>query len=243
MVLKISKRVRRLLTTISVITLLSAAAYILGWSSFLTVNEVSIEGTKSAQVIVNKLTAEGIAPVVGSKLARVDTRSIKQTISELDWISQGSISRNWVSKKISIEVIERVAVAKAITAQGGRVNFDNTGTIFTPTSDAQLLIQNSLPQVNLQGGSKEELASVALLLEQIPVDLNYLITSLESISVSKSGYIQMKTQINKISVQINWGSSEEVKQKCSVLIALLKLPENQGIKKVDLSQPSAPIVS
>jgi hypothetical protein len=53
----------------------------------------------------------------------------------------------------------------------------------------------------------------------------------------------MKTQINKISVQINWGSSEEVKQKCSVLIALLKLPENQGIKKVDLSQPSAPIVS
>jgi hypothetical protein len=100
-----------------------------------------------------------------------------------------------------------------------------------------------LPQVNLQGGSKEELASVALLLEQIPVDLNYLITSLESISVSKSGYIQMKTQINKISVQINWGSSEEVKQKCSVLIALLKLPENQGIKKVDLSQPSAPIVS
>ena len=243
MVLKISKRVSRLLTTISIITLVSAVSYILGWSSFLTVNEVSIEGTKSAQVIVNKLTTKGIAPVVGSKLARVDTRSIKQTISELDWISQGSISRNWVSKKISIEVIERVAVAKAITSRGGRVNFDNTGTIFTPTSDAQILIQNSLPQVNLQGGSKEELASVALLLEQIPVDLNYLITSLESISVSKSGYIQMKTQINKISVQINWGSSEEVKQKCSVLIALLKLPENQGIKKVDLSQPSAPIVS
>ena len=243
MVLKISKRFRRLLTTISVITLVSLAAYILGWSSFLTVKEVSIEGTKSVQVIINKLTNDGIAPVVGSKLARVDTRAIKHTISNLNWISQGSVSRNWFSKKISIEVVERVAVAKAITAQGTNVNFDNTGTVFTPISDTQLLIQNSLPQVTLQGGSKEELTSVALLLEQIPVDLNYLITDLESISVSKSGYIQMKTQINKISVQINWGRAEEVKQKCSVLIALLKLPENQGIKKVDLSQPSAPIVS
>jgi cell division septal protein FtsQ len=243
MVLKISKRIRRLLTTFSVVTLISAAAYILGWSSFLTVSEVSIEGTQSTQVVINKLITDGIAPVIGSKLARVDTRAIKHTISKLDWISQGNISRNWFSKKISIEVVERVAVAKAITAQGITVNFDNTGTVFTPTSDTQLLMQYSLPQVTLQGGSKEELTSVALLLEQIPVDLNYLITDLESISVSKSGYIQMKTQVNKISVQINWGKAEEVKQKCSVLIALLKLPENQGIKKVDLSQPSAPIVS
>jgi len=61
--------------------------------------------------------------------------------------------------------------------------------------------------------------------------------------VSKSGYIQMRTQINKSAVQINWGRAEEVKQKCSVLVALLGLPENQGIKQVDLSQPNAPIVS
>jgi hypothetical protein len=104
-------------------------------------------------------------------------------------------------------------------------------------------MQNSLPQVNLQGGDKEELASVALLLEEIPNDLSYLITDLQSISVSKSGYIQMKTRINKSAVQINWGRAEEVKQKCSVLVALLGLPENQGIKQVDLSQPNAPIVS
>lgn len=243
MALKISKRFRRLLTTVSVITLISIAAYILGWSSFLTVNKVSLEGTKSTQVIISKLTNDGIAPVVGSKLARVDIRAIKHTISSLNWISHVSVSRDWFSKKISIEVVERVAIAKAISSQGTTVNFDNTGTVFTPISETQLMIQNSLPQVTLQGGSKEEITSVALLLEQIPVNLNYLITDLESISVSKSGYIQMKTQINKISVQINWGSAEEVKQKCSVLIALLKLPENQGIKQVDLSQPSAPIVS
>jgi cell division septal protein FtsQ len=240
---RINKRIKRLLVTFSTITLISFTAYILGWSSFLTVSEVSIEGTKSTQVIMSKLTTNSIAPVIGSKLARVDTRAIKNTISQLDWISQADISRNWVSKKISIEVIERIAVAKAINAQGSRINFDSTGTVFSPTSSTQLSMQNSLPQVNLQGGDKEELASVALLLEEIPNDLSYLITNLESISVSKSGYIQMKTRINKSAVQINWGRAEEVKQKCSVLAALLDLPENQGIKQVDLSQPNAPIVS
>jgi cell division septal protein FtsQ len=240
---QISKRLKRLIVTASTITLVSLTAYILGWSSFLTVNEVSIEGTKSTQVIMNKLTANSIAPVVGSKLARVDTRAIKNTISQLDWISKADISRNWVSKKISIEVVERTAVAKAINAQGLKINFDSTGTVFLPTSITQLSMQNSLPQVSLQGGDKEELASVALLLEEIPNNLSYLVTDLESISVSKSGYIQMRTRINKTAVQINWGRAEEVKQKCSVLMALLDLPENQGIKQVDLSQPNAPIVS
>ena len=240
---RINKRIKRLLVTFSTITLISFTAYILGWSSFLTVSEVSIEGTKSTQVIMSKLTSNSIAPVIGSKLARVDTRAIKNTISQLDWISQADISRNWVSKKISIEIVERIAVAKAINAQGSRINFDSTGTVFSPTSSTQLSMQNSLPQVSLPGGEKEELASVALLLEEIPSDLGYLVTNLESISVSKSGYIQMKTRINKKAVQINWGRAEEVKQKCSVLVALLGLPENQGIKQVDLSQPNAPIVS
>ena len=145
---RISKRVKRLLVTFSTITLVSLTAYILGWSSFLTVSEVSIEGTKSTQVIMNKLTANSIAPVVGSKLARVDTRAIKNTISQLDWISQADISRNWVSKKISIEVVERIAVAKAINAQGSGINFDSTGTVFSPTSSTQLAMQSSLPQVS-----------------------------------------------------------------------------------------------
>ncbi len=240
---KISNRIKRLLASFSTITLVSLIAYILGWSSFLTVSEVSIEGTTSTQVILSKLATNSIAPVVGSKLARVDTRAIKNTIAQLDWISQANISRNWVSKKISIEVVERVAVAKAINAQGSSINFDSTGTVFSPTSSTQLSMQNSLPQVSLQGGDKKELASVALLLAEIPNDLSYLVTNLESISVSKSGYIQMRTQINKSVVLINWGRAEEVKQKCSVLVALLGLPENQGIKQVDLSQPNAPIVS
>jgi len=53
----------------------------------------------------------------------------------------------------------------------------------------------------------------------------------------------MNTRINANLVRIIWGRAEEVGQKSTVLTALLKLPENQQIKQVDLSQPSSPIIS
>jgi hypothetical protein len=104
-------------------------------------------------------------------------------------------------------------------------------------------MQNKLPQVTTQSSTKADLSSVAKLLNQIPADLNYLVSELESISVSKSGSIIMNTRINANLVRISWGRAEEVGQKSIVLTALLKLPENQQIKQVDLSQPSSPIIS
>ena len=52
----------------------------------------------------------------------------------------------------------------------------------------------------------------------------------------------MKTQINQLPVEINWGDEQQLDQKYSILVALLKLPENNKIKQVDLSEPSAPVV-
>ncbi len=243
MALRISKRYKRLITTIITIALVASSAYILGWSSFLTVNQVIFNGTTSSQVLLNKLASEGIEPQIGSKLARVETRNIKHSLDQLDWLSTSNISRDWIGKRIIINVVEREAVAKAVTYQNTLVNFDSTGSIFTPTSGLQLEIQNNLPLVTTQGSSKEDLAAVALLLKEIPTGLSFLITDLESISVTKARYIQMNTKINMNPIRIIWGTGEKVEQKCGVLVALLKLPENQGIKQVDLSQPNAPIVS
>lgn len=194
-------------------------------------------------IINNKLIQSGVQPQVGSKLARVDIRAIKQSLTELDWIEDADISRNWFSKQIKINVIERVAIARSISTQNTLINFDSSGSIFTPTSATQIAMQNKLPQVTTQSSTKADLSSVAKLLNQIPADLNYLVTELESISVSKSGSIIMNTRINANLVRISWGRAQEVGQKSTVLKALLKLPENQQIKQVDLSQPSSPIIS
>ena len=237
------KRFKRLSITLSVTLLIAGSAYLLGWSSFLSVSSVSIQGSEANLIINSRLFQTGVQPQVGSKLARVDIRAIKQSLTELDWIADADISRNWFSKQIKIDVIERVAIARSISSQNALINFDSSGSIFTPTSATQIAMQNKLPQVTTQSSTKADLSSVAKLLNQIPADLNYLVSELESISVSKSGSIIMNARINANLVRISWGRAEEVGQKSTVLTALLKLPENQQIKQVDLSQPSSPIIS
>ena len=83
---------------------------------------------------------------------------------------------------------------------------------------------------------------MALLLQKIPTDLEYLIADLDQISITKAGYILMSSSIKNRLVRINWGTVEQIDQKFAVLLALLKLPENKVISQVDLSQPDAPIV-
>ncbi|ASY09460.1 cell division protein FtsQ [Candidatus Nanopelagicus limnes] len=239
---KISKRFKRLLFSILLISSISFASYLLGWSSLLTVEEVEIKGTESTSVILNELKSKDVEPVVGQKLARVEIRSVKRVLSDLDWIASAQASRNWLSKKIEIQVVERVAVAKALTESNSMVNFDSDGSIFNPTSNKQLKGQELLPLVSTAGDSRKDLVDVALLLKQIPAELSYLVSDLDQISVTKAGYILMSTRINSQAVRINWGSIDQIDQKFSVLQALLKLPENKGIKQVDLSEPKAPIV-
>jgi cell division septal protein FtsQ len=242
MAYKLSSRLKRLFISLVLILSIASASYLLGWSSFLTVKEVQITGTESTSVLLGELKKKSIEPVVGQKLARVQIRSVKRVLSDSDWIAQAAASRNWISRKIEIHVVERVAVAKALTESNVMVNFDSEGSIFNPTSADQLKGQEILPLVSTAGDSRKDLIDVAMLLKQIPAELSYLVTDLDQISVTKAGYILMSTRINGQTVRINWGRIDQIDRKFSVLRALLKLPENQEIKQVDLSEPKAPIV-
>ena len=230
---------------LGVITLIIifGAAYLLGWSSLYTVKSIEIEGSTAKSVLISKLKSDQISPEIGAKLARIQTRSIMGSLTQLDWISSVEVDRNWFSRSIVIKIKERSAVAKAVIAQSAVVNFDAYGEVFKPTSPQQLANQQSLPTVSIQNSSKAQLAKVALLFTQIPKQMRELRTNLSSMSVSNSGLVQMQSEISGRLLQINWGQLEEIEQKCQVLEALLQLPENKGIKRVDLSQPDLPIVS
>ena len=241
--IRISKRIRRLVTSLLVISTIFGSAYLLGWSSLLSVSQVAVSGSSAVNLVLSELSKNGIEPKIGDQLARVDVRSIKKTLGQLDWISNSDVSRNWFDKKLSIVVQERVAIAKTISAQNLSLNFDSKGFIFTPTSPKQLVAQSALPSVTSQSPSNGDLTSIAALLEQIPADLRYLLSDLESISITKSSFILMDTRHNSSTLRINWGGATDIGQKSKVLAALLKLPENKGIKQVDLSQPDSPIVS
>lgn len=237
------RKLRRLFILILAITLISGSSYLLGWSSVFTVSKINLEGTSSRAEIFRKLSSDSIELDVGSKLARIETRAIKRSIGMLDWIDEVNASRDWFDKSINVSVREKKAVAKAITTKNGLINFDATGDIFKPISASQKSIQERLPLVITEGNDSAQLASVASLLAQMPTQMADLILNLKSISVANSGYIQMETKINELPLRINWGLVSDIEQKIEVLNALLKLPENKRIKRVDVSQPELPIVS
>ena len=237
------RKLRRLFILLLAITLISGSSYLLGWSSVFTVSKITVEGTSSRAEIFRKLDSDSIELAVGSKLARIETRAIKRSIGMLDWIDEVNVSRDWFDKSINISVREKKAVAKAITTKNGLINFDVSGEIFKPISASQQSIQERLPLVITEGNDSAQLASVASLLAQMPTQMADLILNLKSISVANSGYIQMETKVNELPLRIDWGLVSDIDLKIEVLNALLKLPENKRIKRVDLSQPELPIVS
>lgn len=237
------RKLRRLFILLLAITLISGSSYLLGWSSVFTVSKITIEGTSSRAEIFRKLSSDSIELAVGSKLARIETRAIKRSIGMLDWIDEVNVSRDWFDKSINVSVREKKAVAKAITSKNGLINFDVSGEIFKPISASQQSIQERLPLVITEGNDSAQLASVASLLAQMPTQMADLILNLKSISVANSGYIQMETKVNELPLRIDWGLVSDIDLKIEVLNALLKLPENKRIKRIDLSQPELPIVS
>ncbi len=237
------RKLRRLFILLLAITLISGSSYLLGWSSVFTVSKITIEGTSSRAEIFRKLSSDSIELAVGSKLARIETRAIKRSIGMLEWIDEVNVSRDWFDKSINISVREKKAVAKAITTKNGLINFDVSGEIFKPISASQQSIQERLPLVITEGNDSAQLASVASLLAQMPTQMADLILNLKSISVANSGYIQMETKVNELPLRIDWGLVSDIDLKIEVLNALLKLPENKRIKRIDLSQPELPIVS
>jgi cell division septal protein FtsQ len=220
-----------------------SSSYLLGWSSLFTVKNIVINGSTAKGEILNKLRSDSIAPELGAKLARVQIRSIDQSLTQLNWLNGVLVDRNWLEKTIVIEVTEKNAVAKAVTNEGEVVNFDQNGAVFNPTSLEQLNYQEKLPLIRIQSIGSAQLEKVASLFTAIPEGMRELITNMSSMTVSNSGFTQMQTQISGAPIQIKWGEIEEIELKCKVLAGLLKLPENKSIKRVDLSQPNLPIVS
>jgi cell division protein FtsQ len=236
-------KVKRFLLTFLSIAVISGLAYILGWSSLLTVKSVEITGTTSSTVITNDLATKGLSIQPGMKLARVDIRAINSTLAAQDWLATYSVKRSWFSRNIIIKVDEKIAVAKAQDNMQEIIYFDNEGRLFKPVSFNQINLGDSLPMVTSESNSAADLAEVAQLLKQMPISLTQLVDHLVGISIGKSGYIVMSTQIDGRAVRINWGKAESVEQKSKVFTALSKLPENKGAKYFDLAIPDSPIVS
>ena len=218
-------RKHRLFTVLAIL-LTAVLAYLLGWSNVLTIKEISYIGspTKSSEATVKALANIEI----GERLARVETRKIAGRLQTLPWIESADLSRNWFSGKIVVAVTPRIPIA---TFNGELM--DATGKRF----DLPGGFKSKLPSVFARD-TKSGLAAIKLF-TKLPTEFSTRTSAFTAISPEN---INFKIVEGKRSLMVIWGSDIEIDLKLKVYKALVALPENSKIKKIDLTEPRSPIV-
>ena len=209
---------RRLILLVSAV-LLVGAAYVLGWSTLFTVSSIEINGS-TTQV------SSGI--VQGQKLARVEPRAIAAKFETLDWVASAKVSRNWINGKVTIDLTERTPVA----IYDNKV-IDSTGKSFVLQGPA------STDLVQIQAGDLTAATKAVTFFMTLPVDLK---EALSVVKVRSTGALVLVVDNGGKNLEIRWGTDSENDLKLKVYKALIALPENASIKRVDVSAPHAPIV-
>lgn len=209
---------RRLIILLSAVAL-AAATYVLGYSSFFTVSSVEVIGSKTA---INS----GVS--IGQKLARVEPRAIAAKFETLDWVESADVSRNWINGKVTIQLTQRTPIA----IFNNQV-IDSTGKSF------QLRSAPSKPLVQIQAGDLQAAISAVEFFTSLPEDLK---SALTVVKVRSTGAFVLEINNAGKNLEIRWGTNTDNELKLKVYKALLALPENSAIKRVDVSAPHAPIV-
>jgi len=206
-------------------------AYFLGWSSIFSVKKVEIAGAPTTAVqteIEKKSQIE-----VGQQLARVNPQSVSRKIEKLSWIKEASISRDWLSGVVAIEITPREPLAFFNSDQVPGQTIDEEGQLF------------SLP-----GYKNPDLALISAKSPDSALKANDLFTalpenfrrSITSMMATSSNTFTLNSTLEGRDIRIRWGDSQEMALKISVINSLLKLPENKQIKLIDVVAPHAPIV-
>lgn len=199
--------------------LVALATYVLGWSTFFTVTSVQVTGSKSQ---VNS----GV--VIGQKLARVEPRAVEAKIEMLEWVENAEVSRNWINGKVQIKLTQRTPVA----IFNNQV-IDSTGKNFAIQSPV------TTPLIQIQAADLVNAVKAVSFFVSLPEDLKSVV---KTIKVRSTGAFVLEIDRAGNKVEIRWGIDTEKELKLRVYKEVISLPENQSIKRVDVSAPRAPIV-
>ena len=228
-----SARSRKLLSPPLVIAgvLVIVLAYFLGWSSIFSVKRVEIAGapTMAVQGEIEKRSQIEM----GQQLARVNPQSVARKIGKLPWVKEVSISRNWLSGVVAIEITPRKPLAFFNSDQVPGQTIDEEGQLFSLpgyTNPDLALISAKSPESALKANE---------LFTALPENFRKSITSMMATS---SNTFTLNSTLEGRDIRIRWGDSQDMALKISVINSLLKLPENSQIKVIDVVAPHAPIV-
>ncbi len=146
----------------------------------------------------------------------------------LDWVKSADVSRNWINGKVVISLTPRTPIA----IYKDQV-IDSSGSSFLP--------QGEPPQglIEIHAASIEDAVKAVAFFTELPEELN---SSLTVVKVRATGALVLLVENNGKKVELRWGTDSDNELKTKVYKALIALPENADIKRVDVSAPHAPIV-
>lgn len=195
------------------------AAYILGWSSLFTVSSIEVTGTSVH-------LSSSIKP--GQKLARVEPRVVASEFQKIDWIESADVSRNWLTGKVTISLVERSPIA----IYNNRAIDRNGASFMLHSQDI-----SKLPHI--QASSIESAIIAAEFFTILPSDFA---ETVRVVKVQNGESYILLVQLNNVEIELRWGQNIDSTLKAKVYRALMALPENSKVKRIDLSAPHAPIV-
>jgi len=158
---------------------------------------------------------------------------VSRKIEKLSWVKDASISRDWLSGAVAIEITPREPLAFFNSDQVPGQTIDAEGQLF------------SLP-----GYRNPDLALISAQSPESALKANELFTalpenfrrSITSMMATSSNTFTLNSTLEGRDIRIRWGDSRDMELKISVINSLLKLPENKQIKLIDVVAPHAPIV-
>lgn len=213
------------------VSLLGSATYLLGWSSLFNVERILLKGAPTTQS--EKAISQTIGISIGTKMARVHTRSIENRLMRFAWIESVEISRHWFSGELSLKVKPRTPIALYNSTPDKVEWIDQSGETFSLPGSGE----KNLPRVQATSAGNG-LAAIALF-TALPEEFR---SQIDLITALSSENFLMSLQYKARDIRLIWGDGEDTELKVAVFNELLGMAENKSISMIDLSAPHAPIV-
>ena len=205
--------------------LVALLAWVVGWSTWLGVDDVEVTGVTGPEA---QAVARLVEVPVGTPLARVDTEAVGARVRERVTVAEVSVRRSWPGT-LTVEVVPRSAALVVRNPQGRLEVVDAEGVTFGTVRT----VPKGVPVVTAtgaEGTTREALLSSLALLDALPAQLAGKVSG---IKVSSANLITFTLG----SRTVVWGGGEDSARKVAILSALLKT----RAKVIDVSAPDTPV--
>ena len=249
----------RLILLLSVL-LIGGLAYLLGFSHVFVVKEikVDIKDKSIATQVKDRLSQPPAVVQLGDQIARVDRREITNRLRQFAWVENVELDRNLINGKLLIKIISRTPIARLTSTsspQSASIGFmgEDLDYFYLPRQAIDQAIASGdkswqqIAELTLPAGSTDEIdnqlkAAARELIELFSQELAGRGFELTRVSARDSASFITSANYLGRSIEISWGSINDLGLKVEVMERLLAQDENKKVRRINLIDPLKPTV-